>query len=203
MCKKKFSKFTIRNRKNCIFAKLRKCHSVKEKNYFKQFDIRFGTLPFGHCQMEVNVSRLFFEKYKNDDILDCNICININVERKQTMVSLNFDLKGIIVCLCDRCLEKLTIPIARQETLILKTTGIAQERENEDIVFVGEKEYSYNIEQIVYEYIVGLIPMRKVHQQTGEETCNADMLKLIEEAKNASSPKEDGRWDVLKNIEFK
>ena len=182
---------------------LRKFHSVKEKEYFKQFDIRFGTLPIGHHSMEVEVNRLFFEKYKIDDIKDCNIIIDITIERKETMVSLDFDIQGHIISLCDLCLEDLTIPISKQETLILKTTGIAKERENEDIVFVGEKEYSYNIEQVVYEYIVGLIPMRKVHQEIGEESCNPDMLKLIEEAKKISPPKDDGRWDVLKNIEFK
>ena len=176
---------------------------MKEKEYFKQFDIRVGTLTIGSHSMEVEVNRLFFEKYKIDDIKDSNIIIDIAIERKETMVSLDFDIQGHIISLCDLCLEDLTIPISKQETLILKTTGIAKEREYEDIIFVGEKEYSYNIEQIIYEYILALIPMRKTHQETGEETCNPMMLRLIEEAKNNSSPKEDGRWDVLKNLEFK
>ena len=175
---------------------------MKEKDYFKQFNIQFATLPFGRHAMGVEVNRLFFEKYINDDIKDSNINIDITVERKETMVSLDFDIQGHIISLCDICLEDLTIPISKHEILILKTTGEAKEREYEDIVFVGEKEYSYNVEQVIYEYISTYIPMRKVHQETGEETCNPEMLRLIEKAKNNSSPIEDSRWDVLKNLEF-
>jgi uncharacterized metal-binding protein YceD (DUF177 family) len=175
---------------------------VKGKEYFKQFDIRFGSLALGNHQFEVEINNTFFEKYENDDIKDIDIKVNIIVDRKETMVVLNFDLRGIIVSFCDICLENLTIPIEKQEMLILKTTGIARESDNENIVFIREKENIYNIEQLLYEYIVTSIPIRKVHQETGNETCNPDMLKRIEEAKNVSYNQEDERWEVLKNIKF-
>jgi uncharacterized metal-binding protein YceD (DUF177 family) len=152
--------------------------------------------------MEIEVNNLFFEKHKNEDIQGCNINILLTVERKETMVSFDFDIEGSLISSCDLCLEKLTMPIATHEILILKTTGKAKESNSENIVFVGEKEYSYNIEQIVYEYIVTLIPIRKVHQETGDETCNPEMLKLIEQIKKTSSPQHDERWDVLRNLEL-
>jgi uncharacterized metal-binding protein YceD (DUF177 family) len=175
---------------------------MKEKEYFKQFDIKFGSLAIGSHQMEVEVSDLFFEKHRNEDIQGCNIHIDITIERKETMISFEFDIKGYVISFCDLCLEKLTMPVTKQEVLILKTTGKAQESDNENIVFVGDKEYSYNIEQIIYEYIVTLIPIRKVHQETGNETCNPEMLKLIEQAKEKPSPKYDERWEVLKNLKL-
>jgi uncharacterized metal-binding protein YceD (DUF177 family) len=171
---------------------------VKDREYFKQFDIKFGSLALGNHQMEVEVNRSFFEKYKNDDIQDCDIQVDITIERKETMVNLHFDMQGYIVSLCDICLEELTIPVSKQETVILKITGPAKESDNENIIFLGEKEYFYNIEQLLYEYIVTSIPIRKVHQETGDGNCNPDMLKRIEEAKNGASPQEDERWKVLK-----
>jgi len=176
---------------------------VKEKEYFKQFDIRFGSLALGQHQMEVEINHLFFEKYKNEDIKDSDIQVDITVERKETMVSLTFDIRGHVTSICDICLENLTIPMSKKEILILKTTGIAKESDNENIVFVGEKAYFYNIEQVLYEYIVTLLPMRKVHQETGTETCNPDMLKWIDAVNNASTPQEDERWEVLKSVKFK
>jgi uncharacterized metal-binding protein YceD (DUF177 family) len=175
---------------------------VKDKSYFKQFDIRFGSLAFGNHKMEIEVNDLFFEKHINEDIQGCNINIRLTVERKETMVSLDFDIQGSLISFCDLCLEKLTMPVEKHETLILKTTGKSKESDDENIVFVGEKEYSYNIEQIIYEYIVILIPIRKVHQETGNETCNPEMLKLIEQTKKTSSPQYDERWNVLKNLEI-
>ena len=175
---------------------------MREKEYFKQFDIKFGSLALGKHQLEVEINNTFFEKYENDDVKNVDIQVNITVERKEAMVVLNFNLQGNIVSFCDVCLENLTIPIAKQEMLILKTTGIARESNNENIVFVGEKENFYNIEQLLYEYIVTSIPIRKVHQETGSETCNPDMLKRIEEAKSESYSQEDERWNALKEIKF-
>ena len=171
---------------------------VKDREYFKQFDIRFGSLALGEHQLEVEINRPFFEKYKNEDIQDGDIQVNITIERKETMVTLYMDMHGFIVSVCDVCLENLTVPIAKKETVILKTTGIAKESDSENIVFVGEKAYFYNIEQLLYENIVTSIPMRKVHQEIGEENCNPEMLKWIEEAKNASPKQEDERWAALK-----
>jgi uncharacterized metal-binding protein YceD (DUF177 family) len=177
-------------------------HQVKDREYFKQFDIKFGSLALGNHQMEVEVNSFFFEKYKNEDVKDSDIHVDITIERKETMVSLNFDIQGYVVSFCDICLEDLTIPISKQEMVILKTTGIAKENDSENIVFVGEKENSYNIEQLMYEYIVTSIPIRKTHQETGIENCNPDMLKWIEEATNSPSLQEDERWEVLKNVKF-
>ena len=176
---------------------------MKEKEYFNQFDIRFGTLAFGQHQMEVEINHLFFEKHKNEDVKNSDIQVNITVERKETMVSLTFDIRGYVTSICDICLENLTIPVSKKERLILKTTGTAKESDNENIVFVGEKAYFYNIEQLMYEYIVTSIPIRKVHQETGEGNCNPDMLKWIEEVKNNSCQYEDERWEMLKKVKFK
>ena len=171
---------------------------MKDREYFKQFDIRFGSLALGNHQMEVEVNRSFFEKYKNDDVLCADIHVDITIERKETMVGLNFDMQGNVVSTCDICLEELTIPISKKESVILKITGQAKESDNENIIFLGEKEYFYNIEQLMYEYIVTSIPIRKVHQETGYGKCNPDMLKRIEEVKNNSFEHEDERWKVLK-----
>jgi uncharacterized metal-binding protein YceD (DUF177 family) len=148
--------------------------------------------------MEVEINRSFFEKYKNDDILDCDIQVDINIERKETMITLHFDIHGHLITLCDICLEELTVPVAKQEMAILKITSIAKERDNENIIFLGVRDYFYNVEQLLYEYIVTSIPLRKAHQETGYGNCNPDMLKRIEEAKKSSYQEEDERWKAVK-----
>jgi len=188
--------------KKIVHLQVLNFHGVKEKEYFKQFDIKFGSLALGIHQMEVEINSTFFEKYKNEDIKNSDIQVNITVERKETMVALSFDIQGYVVSVCDVCLEDLTIPVSKQEMVILKTTGAAKESDSENIVFMGEKEFLYNIEQLMYECIVTSIPIRKTHQETGTENCNPDMLKRIEEAKNSPPLQEDERWKVLKNIKF-
>ena len=175
---------------------------MENKKYFKQFDIRFGLLTLGYHQQEVEINQPFFEKYNNEQIIDANIIIKINIDRKENMVSLDFDIEGTLISYCDLCLEELSIPVARHEMLILKTTGEATESVDENIIFLGEKENIFNTEQIINEYLMSLIPMRKTHQEIEETPCNQQMLDLIEQAKAKPSPAFDERWEALKNIKI-
>ena len=173
-----------------------------DKKYYKQFDIRFGTLAVGYHQQEVEINQSFFEKYNNEQITDANIIIKIDVDRKENMVSLDFNIEGTIISYCDLCLEELRIPVAKHEILILKIVKENQESDDESIVFLGEKEHTFNTEQIISEFLMSLIPMRKTHQEIGDQACNQQMLDLIEQAKVKSSPIEDERWEALKNIKI-
>ncbi|MDR1878593.1 MAG: DUF177 domain-containing protein [Bacteroidales bacterium] len=176
---------------------------MKAKDYFKQFDVRFGTLAFRPHQMVVNVNRLFFEKHVNEDITDADIVVSLTINRMETMLEIAFEIQGKLISICDVCLEELVIPVEKHENLILKITGKAENSDDESIVYVAREQHSYNIEQILYEYIVCSIPIRKDHQQTGTGNCNPEMLQLIEQAKNKpSSLQQDERWDALKKIKL-
>ena len=175
---------------------------MKDKNYFKQFDIRFGSLAIGNHQQEVEINQSFFERYDNEQITDANIIIKINIDRKESMVSLDFEIEGTLVSYCDLCLEELTISVAKHEILILKITGEAKESDDENIIFLGEKEYTFNTEQVINEYLMSLIPMRKTHQEISNGSCNQQMIDLIEQAKAKPSQAFDERWEALKNIKI-
>ena len=175
---------------------------MENKKYFKQFDIRFGLLTLGYHQQEVEINQSFFERYNNEQITDANVIIKINIDRKENMVSLDFELEGTLVSYCDICLEELTIFVEKHEILILNIVGEAKESDDENIIFLGEKEYFFNTEQVINEYIMSLIPMRKTHQEIEKTPCNQQMLDLIEQAKAKPSPAFDERWEALKDIKI-
>ena len=175
---------------------------MKKSEYFKQFDIRFASLSLGKHQAEIDIEKAFFEKHINDDIEDASVAVKIDIEKKENMVHLFFHLSGNLQTTCDLCLEKLTIPVNQKEVLLLKITDTAKESDDETIVYLKNTEYNYNVEQIIYEYLSTLIPMRKTHQETGDGQCEESMLALIEEAKVKKEPIADERWEVLKNIKF-
>jgi uncharacterized metal-binding protein YceD (DUF177 family) len=175
---------------------------VKKSDYFKQFDIRFGSLAIGKHQTEIEIEKAFFEKYINDDIIDASVIVKIDIEKKENMIQLLFDLSGNLHTTCDLCLEELIIPVDKQEVLLLQLTDVPKESDDENIVYLKNTEYSYNVEQIIYEYLVTLIPMRKTHQETENQQCDESMLALIEKAKTKENPVVDQRWEKLKDIKF-
>jgi len=175
---------------------------MEERDYFKQFDIHFGNLSVGqHCS-DLEISNTFFEKHSNEDIIGANIHVRLEVERKEALVILSFNLRGTLYSICDLCLEKLSIPVANDEKLILKIVPHPYESDDESLVFISENTYSYNVEQTLFEYLYALIPIRKVHGEIGFETCNQEMLALIENAKTRPILQEDARWEVLKSIKL-
>jgi len=175
---------------------------MENKDYFKQFGIHFGNLSFGkHC-FDLEIADTFFEKYDNEDITGANISVQLEVERQETLVILHFRLHGTLYSSCDLCLEKLSIPVAAEEKLILKIVSQPYESDADDIVFISENTHFYNVEQVIFESLYALIPIRKVHEDFGTETCNQEMLLLIEKAKVKQKKQEDERWNALRNIKL-
>ena len=177
---------------------------MKKNDYFKQFDIRFGSLALGKHQTKIEIEKAFFEKYINDDIVDAKVIVKIDIEKKENMIQLLFDLSGNLHTTCDLCLNELIIPVESQDVLLLKQTDIPRESDDENIVYLKNTEYSYNVEQIIYEYLLTLIPMRKTHQEIGDQQCDETMLDLIEKAKIKVKNEAivDERWEKLKDINF-
>jgi uncharacterized metal-binding protein YceD (DUF177 family) len=176
---------------------------VKKSEYFKQFEIRFGSLCTGRHQIEAEVEKAFFEKYINDDIADASVLVKIDIEKMDNMIHLFFHLHGTLHTVCDLCLDELIIPIDSREELILKLTETPEESDDETIVYLKNTAYSYNAEQIIYEYLLTLLPMRKTHQEAGNRQCDESMLALIEKAKIKENPVVDERWEKLKDIKLK
>ncbi|MCL2131332.1 MAG: DUF177 domain-containing protein [Lentimicrobiaceae bacterium] len=175
---------------------------MKSKDYFKQFDIHFGSLGFGTHRLDLEVNDMFFEKHDIEDIIGGKVHVRLELERKETLVVLHFSMEGTLSSVCDRCLDEISIPAAGEETLMLKIVSEPCESDDENIVFIQENVHSYNVEQTVFEYLYAMIPMRKVHGETGNGTCNPEMLELIEKAKAKPTKQEDSRWEALKQIEL-
>ena len=175
---------------------------MKDKDYFKQFDICFGNLSMDkHC-LSIEVNNTFFEKFDIEDITGADVRVQVELERKETMVILRFDIQGILFSICDLCLEEIAIPIADTKTLILKMVSEPTLNNDDDIVFIPENAHNYNVKQVIFEYLYALIPMRKVHGETGVGTCNQKMISLIENAKIKPVIQEDARWEALKQIKL-
>ena len=175
---------------------------MEDLNYFKQFDIKFGTLGIGLHEYEIKVDKTFFSKHQNEEIKDAGVNILLKVNKKETMSVFDFLLEGTLTLACDICLEDLIYPFNTEEEWIIKISHEHKENEDDNIIYVNPNEYTYNIEQILYEIIYAQIPMRKVHKDT-HQPCNQEMINWIEQNTQQQSRETDPRWDALKEIKLK
>ncbi|MBD79103.1 MAG: hypothetical protein CL840_09305 [Crocinitomicaceae bacterium] len=167
------------------------------------YEIQFTGLKLGTHSFQFELSNKFFEFFKNQDqelsLVDGgNILVQLELEKKETMLVLNFSINGQVDVACDRCMERLSTSISSTNRIIGKFSD--EETWNEDeIIHISSSAYKVDIKELLYEFICLAIPAKNVHSD-GE--CNPEMIKKLNEYRYSNDDEEkiDPRWDKLKNL---
>ena len=164
----------------------------------KEFIIPFSSLKFGSNFHEFEIDKTFFEAFNYTRYEFCNIILQIDFRKENTLMDLQFNYSGYLRILCDRCLDNVTIESSGKFSNILKFRHGVDEIINDDVIYLSYESYEFNIAQLFYEYIVLNTP-KKVKHNKG--LCNIQQLELIN--KYSPSNKEgiyDLRWSKLKDL---
>lgn len=171
-----------------------------------EFSIKFSGLKTGMHQFSFEISDAFFEKFENSEIRSGKVNVELQLDKKEKMISLFFTLKGHVILECDRCLDEYSQPIFSSPHLVLKM-GKFRREESDEIEVVPETAHEINVAQYIYEYIFLALPAKKIHpdNEKGEPQCNKNILKKLKEHDSEKKQKNnntDPRWDALKNLKF-
>lgn len=169
----------------------------------KEFLIQFAGLKQGKHQFEFEINKAFFDDFNFEEFNDVNIKVNLVLEKKSTMLELNFKHKGTVNVPCDLSNEDFDLPVKGKLNLIVKF-GEEYNDENEEMLVLPHGEYQIDVAQYIYEMIVLSVPSKRVHPGIKDGTLNAEILdKLKELAPKEEHKKEedtDPRWDQLKKL---
>lgn len=163
--------------------------------------IQFSGLKPGVYEYDYNVDGAFFSQFENDDLRECNVDFRVKLERKERLLVFDFSFSGTVVMECDRCLGKMNVPLSGKQTLFVKF-GEEQESEDENVVFLSESESEIDLAQWMYEYVAVELPIVHCHpdDESGNPTCDPEMLKYISEGNEDNRQEADPRWDALKAL---
>jgi len=185
---------------------------------FEQYNIVLKDITSETPVFEFHLDNVFFKKIDSPEVQIGNVKAKVSVQKKTNTYELKFEIDGIIVIPCDRCLDNMEQPIHYKEKLLVKLGE--KFSEEDEIVIVPESEGAINIAWFLYEFIVLNIPMKHVHAP-GE--CNKTMAgklkKHITRQKDDDDDEDesvidfdddddfttnesqtDPRWDGLQNI---
>jgi uncharacterized protein len=145
---------------------------------------------------------LFFERYEHSEIKKGKFTVEVDFEREEKMLILNFLINGKVEIPCDRCFESFLLPISGRERLIVKF-GDRFHEENEEVQIIPLGETQIDVSPFIYEFVHLLIPYRRVHpeDENGNSLCDPDIIKRIDERESVSGP--DPRWEALKKLKPK
>ncbi len=171
----------------------------------KTFTIPFVGLKEGQHHFDYEIKQSFFEHFGYDDFNDSNIVVNVVLNKKTTLLELNFKISGTINVNCDLTNEPYDQVIVNEFDLVVNF-GEEYNDENIDILIIPHGEYEINVQQYIYELIVLAVPNKRIHPGVNDGTLDSEILKKLEElSPKTAEDKEnieeiDPRWNTLKKL---
>lgn len=171
----------------------------------KEFIIPFVGLKIGKHHFEYKVEQAFFEHFEYEDFNDVNINVNVEFEKKSTLLELHFKISGWVNVNCDLTNEPYNQAIENEFDLVVKF-GDEYNDEHVDILIVPHGTYEISIQQYIYELIILAVPIKRIHPGVEDGTLDSEILKKLEELSpklKENKDKEediDPRWNTLKKL---
>ena len=171
----------------------------------KEFTIPFVGLKIGKHRFEYKIKKSFFEYFEYEEFNDTNIDVHLILDKKATLLELNFKITGFVNVNCDLTNEPYDQHIENEFDLVVKF-GDEYNDEDTDILIIPHGTYEINVQQFIYELIVLAVPIKRIHPGVEDGTLDSDILKKLEELspklKEVKDKEEesDPRWNTLKKL---
>ena len=175
------------------------CCSLKS---LRNYSIPFTGLKLGKHQFEYLITDAFFEEYEYSLVKKANLNCQVELEKQETMIILNFHISGTIDANCDRCLSQYPQQVEIREQQVAKFSEEALE-EDEDLIILTKNDHEINIAGLLYEYINVALPFITVCNDEGNTSfCDKEMLDSLNKltANTEKTEQTDPRWEALKKF---
>ena len=169
----------------------------------KEFLIPFAGLKEGKHQFEYQIGDLFFEQFQFDEYEKVHVRVNVELEKKNTIMELCFTHKGTVNVPCDMTGENFDLDIKGKFDLVVKF-GDEFNNENEELLILPHGEFQIDVSQYIYESIILSVPFKRVHPGVKDGTLNTEAFetldKLAPKKENKENEDIDPRWENLKKL---
>lgn len=165
----------------------------------KQYKIEIFGLSNSTHQFEFEFNETFFSLFENSLVSKGKGTCVIDLTKTDSMITLDFNIKGSIELECDRSLDLYDHPIEVSKELIYKY-GDEEKELSEDVFVIPKGTQELNIATFLYESINLEVPMKKLHPKFQNEEESDEMIYSSKEDKEAKDETVDPRWEALKKL---
>ncbi|MFN2260934.1 MAG: DUF177 domain-containing protein [Psychroflexus sp.] len=171
---------------------------------FKAYAIPFVGLKVGQHRFEYDINNSFFELFDFQEFNDVDVKAELLLTKKENMLELDFEFKGLVNVNCDVTLEPFDQPISNTLSLVVKFGEVFND-DNEELLILPHGEHEIEIQQYIYEGIILGLPAKRVHPGVEDGTLDSEILEKLDELKpnkedNTKDEDTDPRWDKLKEL---
>lgn len=171
-----------------------------------EYIISFKGLKIGQFEFDYKIEKKFFDSFEYSEIKDGSLNVVVLLKKSETMMVMNFEIKGDVVLECDTCLGDVSKTIAREYRQIFKFSNDEDLKLDDEITLVRSSEFEINIAPFILEFINLSKPNKSSHE---DGKCDEELVSVLdeyllvekEEKEDSNEEKEiDPRWNALKNL---
>jgi uncharacterized protein len=175
------------------------CCSLKS---LRNYSIPFTGLALGKHHFDFDVKDDFFEEFDYSLVKKADLKCEVELEKQETLLILDFHISGTIGAACDTCLAQYPQPLEVREQQIAKF-GDEDITDDDEIITLSKNEHELMLAGLIYEYINVATPLIAGCGDAGNTPyCDKEMLDKLNNLStgNEQNDNTDPRWDVLKKI---
>jgi uncharacterized protein len=175
------------------------CRSLKS---LKKYSIPFTGLKLGKHQFEYVVDSAFFSEFDYSLVKKANLQCQVELDKQETMLILNFHISGLVDLTCDRCLAEYPQPLDIHEQQIAKFSE-EEVAEDEEIMTLNKNDNEIDVAGLIYEYVTVAVPfIASCGNEGSTPYCDKDMLDRLNKLSGSDEQEKsaDPRWDALKKF---
>jgi uncharacterized metal-binding protein YceD (DUF177 family) len=170
------------------------------------FQVKILMLKPGKYTYSLVVSDSFFAAFEHSIVQRGALEAIVLLEKSETLIRANFNIKGTIELESDRTLELFDYPITVAEQLIYKF-GDDDKELSEEMFQISWETPTLDLAQPIYEFINLAVPMRKLapgEEHEPEGTISDDERRLVYRSAPSTEeevePEPDPQWEALRRL---
>ncbi len=169
----------------------------------EQFKIDLTALATDDTPLDYVLDDHYFEALEDAQVKSGSLHVSGSIRKASGFYELTLHTCGTVQIPCDRCLDMMDQPIEALLTATVKMGSKAQTPDDDDIIWVNERDGMLDIAWPIYESIALAVPIQHVHQP-GD--CNVLMSEKLNELSAARSSDADAqrnidpRWEALSKL---
>jgi len=173
------------------------------KNVLAPFVLAFAGLKEGIHHFSLDITSKFFDAFDYTEFNDVTLRAAIELNKKATLLELQFAISGFVNLSCDVSNEPFDMPFEATHELVV-TFGEEYNDENEELLMLPYGSHQVDVAQTLFETIVLAVPQKRVHPGIANGSLQSDLLDRLEALRPKESTKvmeaTDPRWDALKKL---
>jgi uncharacterized metal-binding protein YceD (DUF177 family) len=145
----------------------------------------------------------FFVRYGQELISGGSFHAEVVLDKHETFINATFSVTGNAQLVCDRTLDPFDFPVVVKEQLVFKY-GEEEKELSDEVIIITHKTDSIDIGQLIYEFIILQVPIRKVHPRFkgGDEDADGNIIyrSSVHDDEGMEDNSVDPRWEQLKKL---